>query len=624
MKVLQTNYEVRSEPKAGLDRKDTCLRHKDRTNKITSRGSSLRHLLCCTSNQEREPVSILERGTTVKMGVECDDSLVYETFGIRICTKELASEDGTCACSHTVQKVIKNGPADKMGIRKGDEVILINGLHFAPYLSHSELLELFRDIKIDGTTTLALVLNRRSRSLGIFSSVLWVDTSAVLAPDKLSTGKQPTVINEQIHRIKDAVYNSKSENLYQISGAQKFLEICNNAVSAGVMTGTDSDKNKAILRTTRISRTKGDITSFTYESTLSDTSKKQFINIVGAEIVLQDTSAWFNMKMNGDDIHFKMENRYLAYDETDVCASDSVYWFQELPAKAMLFHIEAFESRLLTAAETVPLGVDADSCTCTYDVAEDKVTQPSDMSTDCCRDLRRNDSVHEPVAGPERGSVHFAEVYVRSDGQDKEEDKREGEQHTRNVPEQSDTDTGAHNTDKETEQGIVTTYREEFNRGDQNTDNVHVNDSSGQSMLASDKRDGQSSRKKQPKHKRSDSSDSDSSSSKSLLSRADSRSDSENGAGNEVRQTSDERFVQSDSGSNRCKDFGISIKQKRQRLIQMKGQDPFECGLSTETLQYTLRKDGSLSSGYKSDNSGASFIGYNGVPLAEPEDSEQL
>lgn len=315
MKVLKANHEVWSEPVSDIDCTDTFCSYKGQRDKSTSR--ILRCLCGCASSQKSKQSKHLNKGTTVKMGVKSNDSVIYETFGMRICTKELSLENGIHTYSHVVQNVTENGPAAKMGIRDGDEVILIDGLHFAPYFSHPQVTELFRNIKIDGKTTFALLLHRHKRSLRFISSVLWVATSAVLAPDKLDTGMRPTVIEKEIRKSRKVVYCSESNSLYQISGEQKFLEICNNNVTASVMTGTDLDKYKIIRKMTRISRARGDIPTYTYESALSDILKKQFINIDGAKIVLQTTPVWFNMKMEGNNINFKKKGQYLAYANTE-------------------------------------------------------------------------------------------------------------------------------------------------------------------------------------------------------------------------------------------------------------------------------------------------------------------
>lgn len=226
------------------------------------------------------------------------------------------------------------GPAKDMGIRKDDELVLIGDI-FVPDLKHTDVLNLFHHVQVDGKTTFSLVIRRVEDK-----EWKWIQTSAILTPDKLPD-KGPIIKPVKYKQLKEEagkIETATSSHLYKVPMTQKYLEISNKSVCIDVFKQDESDKNKIIMKRCRFWPS-GQAGQIDFEAALCNRDKTRYIGMdkTNNHIVLKNDAVWFKIIMLGSKVRFQLKDQYIGYDKENgvVKAQQNNCEFEELPASTM-------------------------------------------------------------------------------------------------------------------------------------------------------------------------------------------------------------------------------------------------------------------------------------------------
>lgn len=270
--------------------------------------------------------------STIYILHEHADTEFGDEFGAELWTF-ITQQGRTVYKQHFLVDVKPGGPAAKMKISSNDELVLLNG-RFVPDLDHGEVLNLFKNVTVDGRTRFKLVLRRlvQERSKKEWE---WIETSAVLSPDSpRDKDKYPEVKAEKCNVIRSNIFEEEEVCWFKTSNKQQhYLDIKNNSVVANVMTGTDTDKSKRIKKKVRIHIMPGKTQPGMTAALFCEINSK-YIVINKDQVSLDETPMYFDIGQTSDNIFFKNSDKYLACNPTNLKIETSYneYMFEEFPA----------------------------------------------------------------------------------------------------------------------------------------------------------------------------------------------------------------------------------------------------------------------------------------------------
>ncbi|XP_045200532.2 uncharacterized protein LOC123554444 isoform X2 [Mercenaria mercenaria] len=254
-----------------------------------------------------------------------------DDFGAALCTYIDHLEYGKIYYRHFFEKVEPAQPASEMKIKDDDELVSVNDF-FVPVLPHTEVLNLFHHVKVDGKTRLSLVIRRKLSK----QKWEWIETSAVLAPEK---EKNPPAVTDLWYNEVEGdkpIERPMSKQLYKIPGTVKYIEIRDGKVQIGIM-NDGNNRTMIIWKRTKFWQVDSE-GHINFASTLCDVTKQWFIAIdQNDQIVVQRAPVWFKIFKVGSKIRFQFHELYLGYDleNNKLKAQVTDCLFEELPAPSV-------------------------------------------------------------------------------------------------------------------------------------------------------------------------------------------------------------------------------------------------------------------------------------------------
>ncbi|XP_060604320.1 uncharacterized protein LOC132757144 isoform X2 [Ruditapes philippinarum] len=332
-----TQGSIRTDMPTDMPDNENSIRKRDRSNNTIS-------CLCWSFKRKRRFPTIRtpDARSDIYIPHTGADKPMGDEFGARLITFRDNRKDGSPYYRHFLERIVQNGPADQMRIDDRDELVLVNE-KFAPQFTHDAVCDMFRRVKVDGKTRFTLVIRRiqenRKRKWE------WIETSAILAPDK-TIEEHPTIENLKFKELEsDEIEFPISQHLYKVPQTQQYLDVCDGSVKLGVMKGNKSDRSKVIWKKAKYWQDNNDDIHINFAAALVDYTKKWYIAIDGGKIVLKKEPYWFKMITIGGKIRFQADDVYLGYDTTrcEVKPEVSQCTFEELPANDVDNEINADE-----------------------------------------------------------------------------------------------------------------------------------------------------------------------------------------------------------------------------------------------------------------------------------------
>ncbi|XP_060607573.1 uncharacterized protein LOC132759759 [Ruditapes philippinarum] len=259
-------------------------------------------------------------------------------FGITLTSYPYPENEYTMKCQH-ILKPDKDDPiAGKMKIRDNDELISLHGI-FLPFKTHDKVLDMFKEIKVDGETLTKMVVRRKTR----LNKLKWYELLTILAPGS-RTAEVVTVLNHEKHKLrKKDINNLKSESVhfYKVPGTQRYLMIDDTGLDAKHISDDTSDDAKLMIKTMKMCVNNKKSQMHFYAS-LRDKARSRYISVDGNDgrIFLADEPHWFEHRSDGNRTQFVVEgmNLNLAYDHAidDVATTRAEFMFEEFSQSQQL------------------------------------------------------------------------------------------------------------------------------------------------------------------------------------------------------------------------------------------------------------------------------------------------
>ncbi|XP_053404344.1 uncharacterized protein LOC128558592 isoform X2 [Mercenaria mercenaria] len=333
-----------------------------------------------------------------------------DDFGAKLWTFIEKKRDGSVYHRHLLVHVVPTEPAGQMRIEDNDELVLVNDV-FVPVLTHTEVLNIFHHVQVDGKTRLLLVV-RRVKTKKKWS---WIETSAILTADK-SPDEGPVVEYPEYKRFKGERYEMpKSKHIYKVPGTQKYLDISDRGICVDILQNDSPDKTKVIWKRCiyKLVDNEGHID---FAAALSDETMMWYIGINQRtnDIILKNKPEWFKMITSGSNIRFQFKDQYLGYDRESgqVKAQTSNCVFEELPASELQArdtsecvpeNISETTSRSTTNmihGGSIASNDDSDNSETSFSQSsEDSISSSQESNTSERNAVRFNDGAHSRSSG---------------------------------------------------------------------------------------------------------------------------------------------------------------------------------------------------------------------------------
>ncbi|XP_045200520.2 uncharacterized protein LOC123554437 isoform X2 [Mercenaria mercenaria] len=239
---------------------------------------------CCSLKWKIKPV---EEKSKILIPHNNDDTARHDNFGANLCTFKESRTDGSVCYIHYMEDVDTGEPAGQMKINNEDEFVFVNE-DFVQDMTHQEVMDRFRNVKVDGTTQLNLVLRRKN---------IWVKSNAVLVPDGSDDG-HPVAKHLKYNKSKTSE-ESKTKHRYKVPGEQHFLDISNGIVSLAKI--NNCEETTIFWRRERYLQDNGNKMPIIFEVALSDETMRWYIGIEEEKVVLKENEPyWFRMTQTGE------------------------------------------------------------------------------------------------------------------------------------------------------------------------------------------------------------------------------------------------------------------------------------------------------------------------------------